>query len=582
MRYNSRTEPGPPSSMVTPMMPDLFQQQPPCLGNQYHADRVLCSFLRRVLPPAVHAAAEPDLVALGEQAGGELYRLQLDDRRNEPQLTQWDAWGERVDRIELSPLWQRAARLAATYGLVALPYEQPYGAASRLVQFALAYLFHPSTDVYTCPLAMSDGAARTLLQAGDPALIERALPRLTSRDPDVCWTSGQWMTELTGGSDVGRSETIARPEADGSWRLYGRKWFTSATTSQIALALARPEGGVTGSRGLALFYLELRDASGRLQGIRVNRLKDKLGTRKVPTAELSLEGAPARLVGVPAGGVRAIVPMLQVTRTWNSVIAAALMRRGIALARDYARRRVAFGAPLNRQPLHGETLAGLQAEFEGAFHLSFLVAGLLGADEAGASDAEQGHLLRVLTSLAKMTTGRQVVEVLSEVIEAFGGAGYVEDTGLPTLLRDAHVLPIWEGTTNVLALDTLRALAQPGAWVALQSLAERLTARVADTELAAAGRQARAALDHARRWYAADGSRERLERGARRLGLTIGRSLELALLIDQAAWSLEVERDGRARAAALRFARTAIDLVSDDDHDDLALADDTPLPVRAG
>ena len=198
---------------------------------------------------------------------------------------------------------------------------------------------------------MSDGAARTLLRAGDPALIARALPRLTSRDPARCWTSGQWMTELTGGSDVGRSETVARPGPDGSWRLYGRKWFTSATTGQIALALARPAGGASGAGGLTLFYVELRDEDGRLQGIRVNRLKDKLGTRKVPTAELNLEGAPARLVGAPAGGVRTIVPMLQVTRTWNSVMAAATMRRGIALARDYARRRIAFDAPLSRQPL---------------------------------------------------------------------------------------------------------------------------------------------------------------------------------------------------------------------------------------
>jgi len=567
--------------MVTPMIQDLFQQPAPSLGNQYVEDRVLRSFLQRALAPDALAAVTPDLERMGELAGGELYRLYLADRRNEPLLTQWDAWGERVDRIELSPLWQRAARLAAEYGLVALPYEQSYGAASRLVQFALAYLFHPSTDVYTCPLAMSDGAARTLLRAGDQALIERALPRLTSRDPDSCWTSGQWMTELPGGSDVSRTETIARPGPDGLWRLYGRKWFTSATTGQMSLALARPEGAPAGSRGLALFYLELRDTEGRLQGIRVNRLKDKLGTRKVPTAELSLEGAPARMVGAPGEGVRAIVPMLQVTRTWNSVMAAAFMRRGLALARDYARRRVAFDAPLNRQPLHVETLAGLQAEFEGAFHLSFLVAALLGAEEAHEADAAQAHLLRVLTSVAKLTTGRQAVEVLSEVIEAFGGAGYVEDTGLPALLRDAHVLPIWEGTTNVLALDTLRALAQPGAWEALCELAERLTAGAADVELSLAGRQARAALDHARRWYAdAAGARARLERGARRLGLTIGRSLELALLIDHAGWSLAVERDARARAAALRFARTPIDLISDADHDDQALADDTPLALR--
>lgn len=560
-------------------MIELFHQQPPSLGNQYTDDRVLRSFLHRALPRDLLTQVEPDLMTMGELAGGELYRLHLADRRNEPVLTQWDAWGERIDHIEVSPLWKYAARLAATYGLVALPYERTYGALSRIVQFALVYLFHPSTDVYTCPLAMSDGAARTLVEAGDTALIDRALPRLISRDPDRCWTSGQWMTELPGGSDVSRTETIARPGFDGIWRLFGRKWFTSATTGHMALALARPEGNPSGSRGLALFYIELRDDEGRLQGIRVNRLKDKLGTRKVPTAELILEGTPARLVGAPNGGVRAIVPMLQVTRLWNSVSAASFMRRGIALARDYARRRVAFGAPLNRQPLHIETLATLQAEFEGAFHLSFLTAGLLGAEETGVADERQRHLLRVLTSITKLTTGRQAVDVLSEVIEAFGGAGYVEDTGLPTLLRDAHVLPIWEGTTNVLALDSLRALAQPGTWDAILSLMDELTSGVNDTSLASASVRARAALDHARRWFGSAHDRARLERGARRLALTIGRSLELALLISHAAWSLVAERDGRARAAALRFARTPIDLIDDDDCDDTALADDTPMPA---
>jgi alkylation response protein AidB-like acyl-CoA dehydrogenase len=564
--------------MVT-LMHELFQQHQPTLGNQYADDRVLGSFLRRALAPAQLAQVQPELMRMGDLAGGELYRFQLADRCNEPKLTQWDAWGERVDRIELSPLWQRAAGLAAEYGLVALPYEQPYGAASRLVQFALAYLFHPSTDVYTCPLAMSDGAARTLLRAGDPALIERALPRLTSREIASCWTSGQWMTELTGGSDLSRSETIARPESDGSWQLYGRKWFTSATTGQMALALARPADGAPGASELSLFYVELRDADGHMRGIQVNRLKDKLGTRKVPTAELRLVGTPARLVGVPGGGVRAIVPMLQITRTWNSVMAAAAMRRGMTLARDYARRRIAFDAPLSRLPLHVETLAGLQAEFEGAFHLSFLVAGLLGADEVGAADEQQKLLLRTLTSVAKLTTGRQVVEVLSEAIEAFGGAGYVEDTGLPALLRDAHVLPIWEGTTNVLALDTLRALAQPGAWQAITGLAEHTLGGIDDPALAAAGRQACAALDHAQRWFEAAGTRPQRERGARRLALTIGRSLELVLLAGHAAWSLAHDQDGRSRLAALRFARSPIDLIADDDHDDLALADDQPLPL---
>src|SRR6478672_11549588 len=196
-----------------------FQQAPPTLGNQFEDDRVLRSYLARVCPAEMLNEITPSLAEMGRLAGGELYQLQLADRLNEPTLTQWDAWGERIDRIEVSPLWHVAERLAAERGVVAAAYEARYGRFSRPYQFALAYLFHPSTDVYTCPLAMTDGAARTLLRSGNRALIERAVPHLTTRDPQQFWTSGQWMTESTGGSDVGRTETIARRDEQGIWRL---------------------------------------------------------------------------------------------------------------------------------------------------------------------------------------------------------------------------------------------------------------------------------------------------------------------------------------------------------------------------
>src|SRR6185369_4360292 len=436
---------------------NLFQQAPPALGNQYYEDRVLRSYLARVLPADVLSDIQESLAEMGRLAGGELYELQLADRLNEPTLTQWDAWGNRIDRIEVTPLWRRAERIAAEHGVVATAYEQKQGSQSRVHQCALAYLFTPSTDIYSCPLAMTDGAARTLLNSGNQALIDRAVPHLITRDPETFWTAGQWMTELTGGSDVGLSETVARQE-EGSFRLYGRKWFTSAIASQMALTLARPEGNPPGGRGLALFYLETRDERGHPRNIQINRLKDKLGTRKVPTAELTLDGTPAQLVKGTSEGVRNIAPLLNITRLWNGISAVSLMRRGVALASDYARKRVAFGAPLSEKPLHRDTLATIAAETEAAFHLAFYVAELTGRSETGEISEDDALLLRVLTPVMKLTTGKQSVMVASEVLESFGGAGYVEDTGLPVLLRDSQVLPIWEGTTNVLALDTLRAL----------------------------------------------------------------------------------------------------------------------------
>jgi acyl-CoA dehydrogenase len=468
-------------------------------------------------------------------------------------------------------LWRFAERIAAEQGIVATAYEQKHGRFSRVHQCALAYLFTPSTDIYSCPLAMTDGAARTLMGSGNSALIERAVPHLTSRDPKEFWTSGQWMTELTGGSDVGKSETIAKPDLTRNskpetrnWLLYGRKWFTSAATSQIALTLARPEGNPAGGRGLALFYLEMRDEQGRLRNILIERLKDKLGTRKVPTAELTLDGTPAQLVWGTTDGVRNIAPLLNITRLWNGISAVSLMRRSIALALDYAHKRSAFGGLLSEKPLHVDTLAGLQAETEAAFHLAFLVAELTGRAETQEIDEEQSLLLRLLTPLMKLTTGKQVVAVVSEALEAFGGAGYVEDTGLPMLLRDAQVLPIWEGTTNVLALDALRALgADDQAFTALKSEVTRCLSSVHDQRLAEPARIVQSALAHAGSWLAEarKAGTPALEAGARRFSLTLGRTTELALLCRHAQWSQENERDARATEAARRFGASGIDLL---------------------
>jgi acyl-CoA dehydrogenase len=543
-------------------MIDLFNQPGPELGNQFEDDALLRSYLRRMLPAELLDTVRPSLFEMGALAGGELYRMQLAEREIEPVLTQWDAWGERIDRVTTTPLWQRGERLAAEYGLVAEAYEQGYGRFSRTVQFALVYLFHPSSDFVTCPLAMTDGAARTLLRSGNQALIERALPHLTSRDPAHFWISGQWMTESTGGSDVGRSQTVAVQE-DGGWRLYGRKWFTSAVTSQMALALARPLGNPPGGRGLALFYLELHGQDGKLNHIHVNRLKDKLGTRKLPTAELALEGTPALPVSGLDNGVRNIIPMLHLTRAWNSVTAVSTMRRGLALAEDYARRRVAFGAPLSEQPLHRDTLAGVQAETAAAFLLTFTLVDLLGREETGELVEGEEALLRLLTSIVKLATGRQAVAAASEVLELFGGAGYVEDTGLPLLLRDSQVFPIWEGTTNVLALDALRALLADGTglWL-LRERVEDITRSVSDPRLVTAAQTAESAVAAAAAWLERNaGSGEGLEAGARRFAMTLGRAFGLALLAEHADWALREEDDGRYINAAVRFAQMGVDLI---------------------
>jgi acyl-CoA dehydrogenase len=313
-----------------------------------------------------------------------------------------------------------------------------------------------------------------------------------------------------------------------------------------------------------------------LQNLQVNRLKDKLGTRKVPTAELSLDGTPALLVAGLDQGVRHIAPMLAITRTWNAVCAAAAMRRAVALSRDYARRRVVFGSPLAEKPLHAETLADLQAEAEVGFHLAFRCVELLGREEAAVASEGQRLLLRLLTSLAKLVTGKQAVLVASEALEIFGGAGYVEDTGIPRLLRDAQVLPIWEGTTNVLALDALKVLGEDRVVVALAEDADALAMEARDPELRMIAQRGLEVLRQATRWLTETSGRD-LEAGARGLALTVGRTYGLLLLCRQAQWSLDHERDRRAAASCRRFASRGLNWLREADPEARALANDEPL-----
>jgi acyl-CoA dehydrogenase len=541
-----------------------FRQTPPTLGNQYDSDALLKEYLARTLPAELLRRFEPEYRELGELNGGELYQLSLADLENEPVHTQWDPWGNRIDHVEVTEVWKRAQVICAEHGLVAAGYDAELGPYARVHQHLLNYVVQASLDTYNCPLAMTDGAVRTLLDSGNQTLIDHALPRLLSRDPETMWTSGQWMTERIGGSDVGQTETVARREGD-RWRLHGTKWFTSATTADMALTLARPEGNPPGGRGLAMFYLELRDEQGRLRNLHINRLKDKFGTRKLPTAELSLDGVEAIPVAGLENGVRNITPMLTITRTWNAVAAALGMRRAVALMRDYADKREAFGATLIDKPLHVDTMAETIAEAQGAFLLSFRVVELLGRVEAGEASDSERLVSRLLTPIGKLTTGKQAVGVASEVLESFGGAGYVNDTGLARLLSDAQVLPIWEGTTNVLSLDTLRALKQDGVWQAFVGEIEGRFDDVHDSRLTSAAERGGAATRHADAWLAAAHERDLLEAGARRFAMTLGRIAELALLCDHAQWCLDHGKGERALAAARRFARSRIDLIEDDD-----------------
>ncbi len=538
-------------------MADFFQDGP-VLTNAYLQDAALRRHLDQILPADVRSSIEPGLESLGHRAVSDIAECGLDAERNQPKLVPYDPWGRRIDRIDTARGWQELEKIAAEEGIVATAYERREGIYSRLHQIVRLFLYHASSAVASCPLAMTDGAARLIEVHGDHDLKTRVFPRLTSREPKMFWTSGQWMTERTGGSDVGGTSTVARMEKD-HYRLFGTKWFTSATTSPMAMTLARIEDaqGVSpsGSRGLSLFYLETRQEDGSLNRIEIHRLKEKLGTKALPTAELSLRGTKAKLIGLPGEGVKRIVTLVNVTRVYNAACAVSSMRRAVLLARDYAKKRVAFGKKLSLQPAHLETLAQLEVESQAGLALLLHVALLMGREELGQANEVESGVLRILVPVVKLYTGKQGVSVISEVLESFGGAGYVEDTGLPVMLRDAQVLPIWEGTTNVLALDVLRSMAREGTLVPWSEYFDEMATRSAHGPLSHESERILSAIDRVRQF-----ARQMMGEGegfsqasARSFAFSVARTSMAALLLEHARWSLSHGQDATAVSVLRRW-----------------------------
>ncbi len=396
--------------------------------------------LQRICRTRLDPSFEPRLAEMGERAAKEVAPLAQIADRESPRLVTHDAHGHRINRVEYHPSYREMERIAYGSGMITVNYTDP-PAHSRTLGFALGYLFAMGEMGLYCPLCMTDGVARVLTRHGTRDQIERVVPHLIARNREELWTGGMFLTERAGGSDVGANETIER---DG--RLTGHKWFCSNVDADAVLVTARPEGGEEGTRGLQTYLLLQRDNP----GVTIERLKEKLGVRSMPTGEVTLEDAPAELVG----GFAPMTDMLNLSRLYNSVASIAVIGRAIHEARWYIERRRAFGKPVIEWPLARNILEDLEAHHERAMLLTFATIDALERSDAG--DADAGRMLRILTPMTKAVTGKLAVPCVSEAMELIGGNGYIEESPMPRLLRDAQVLPIWEGTTNILVLDCVR------------------------------------------------------------------------------------------------------------------------------
>ena len=537
--------------------PDQFYQDGPVLKNQYETDMLLKNYLKMKMPEDILRQIEPDLRNFGNRVVTDIYEMGVDAEEHEPELIQYDPWGTRIDQIKAAKGWTDLHHVAATEGLVGIGYEREFAEFSRIYQFAKLYLYTASSAIQACPLAMSDAAAKLIEVFKPMNLLDTTFQKLISRDENLAWTSGQWMTERIGGSDVGNTETIARKEED-HYRLYGFKWFTSAATSEIAFTLARIEddkGKTTPrSKGLSLFYLETHNQDGSYNNIQVERLKDKLGTRALPTAELRLNGSKAYLVGEQGKGVKNITHMLNMTRLYNSVSAVSYLRRILALLKDYNTKRYVFGKLLGEQPLHIETVADLETNLYGLFYLTFFTVSLLGKEELNKATEEEIKLLRILTPITKLYTGKIAIQSVSEAVECFGGNGYMEDTGIPKILRDTQVLTIWEGTTNVLSLDMIRALEKDQAFEPLIKYLTQSISKI-DSQFESQKRKLHDRLLVLKSFMieAASKEREYAEASARMISFAIAEVIVGILLLENGVWEKANKNTEKVIQVAFRW-----------------------------
>lgn len=429
---------------------------PDCHGeNFYDLDPAFAGLLAHYMAPDLHAHLEPHLARLGELAGGKLDDLARMADRHLPVLHSRDRHGRDADWIEYHPSYKEMERVAfEEFGLNslyhrggAMGWPEPMGA---LAKYAIQYLFVQAEFGLMCPISVTDTSAVLIKRYAEPEIAARYLPRMTALKREEIWTGAQFMTERAGGSDVSGNQVMA--SHDGSdWRIHGDKWFCSHADGDVILMLARTQGAAPGNAGLSLFLVPRRLEDGSRNGYRIMRLKDKLGTRSMASGEVRFDGAVAYLLGQEGRGLKHMMDQVNLSRLSHGVRAAAMMRRCLNEAMAVARYRSAFGRTIIDFPLLRRQLMKIMLPTEQALSFYLFTASVM--ERADAGDAQAERSLRLLTPLLKFRTARDNIQVATLAMEVRGGLGYIEEWVNARLVRDAHLGVLWEGTSNINALD---------------------------------------------------------------------------------------------------------------------------------
>ncbi|MFO1080955.1 MAG: acyl-CoA dehydrogenase family protein [Reyranellaceae bacterium] len=460
----------PPPHAAEHIAPDAHGQ------NFFAIDRQFQDLLSLYLSPAELAAARPHFERLGALAGNRLDDLAMVADKHPPVLQPRDRFGRDEDWIDYHPSYREMEKIAFDeFGMHAMSHRAGVlglaAPASPLFKYAITYLFVQAEFGLMCPVSVSDTSNFVIKRFGSEPLKRLLLDRLLSQDPAVMLKGTQFMTEKAGGSDVGALETEAVPvgpgdpeyRADGieRWRLHGQKWFCSHADADVAVLLARPRSAPAGTRGLGMFAMPRRLEDGRRNAYRIVRLKDKLGTRSMASGEIVMDGAIAYLVGDARNGFKQMMEQVNLSRLSHGVRAAAMMRRCLNEALMAARHRRAFGRPTAEFPLLRRQLMKIMLPTEQALSMYAFSADAMGRANDG--DAAAADLLRILTPVYKFRACRDNIPVASHTLEVRGGVGYIEEWVTARLVRDAQIGTLWEGTSNINALDVVqRAVGKVG------------------------------------------------------------------------------------------------------------------------
>ncbi|UDK95349.1 isovaleryl-CoA dehydrogenase [Lysinibacillus sphaericus] len=438
----------------------VLQQDARQTTNFFTEDETLHQLLDMMLDKELFVYAKRELTDFGELCAGAIdVRAKHTDREGEPRLQRYNAYGEEVSEVWVNEGYKKTIEETYNTGIVGYVHKnipQLGRKGNYVYSFAQGYLLSHAEPGFYCPVTLTMATAYLLDHYASEELKQRFLPHVCATGDTELYEGATFLTERQGGSDVGANIVKARQDGQ-HYLMYGEKYFASNVgMCGVAMVLARIEGASTGSKGLTLFAVPWRLDNGKINNLRIRRLKDKLGVRAVPSGEVEFDGSLAYVVGEPNKGIYYMLEALNLSRICNAVASIGIMRRGFLEAKHYVTNRNAFGQPLIQYPMIQDTLGKYAAKVHVEVATVFDLIQLYDRVTSGQGDEQDMILNRLNIAIMKKETAEQAVHYASEAIELHGGNGYIEDFVTPRLLRDAQVLTVWEGTANILALELIR------------------------------------------------------------------------------------------------------------------------------